>query len=106
MYVNGNENSENDDVKEIFKKVKIEDGLTCNNPTEVSYYSSGLFFQCGKVPEDESDESDRVNINEEYYYYCSDCYTTVSNKKKRGKDTKFRVEKDYESNRLKFLLIK
>jgi hypothetical protein len=46
-----------------------------------------------KVPEDESDEYDRVNINEEYYYYCSGRYTTVSDKKKRGKDTKFRAEK-------------
>jgi hypothetical protein len=84
-------------VKEIFKKVKVDDGLTFNNLTEVSYYSSDLFeeicFQRGKVPEDESDESDRANINEEYYYYYNDCYTTVSNKKKCGKDTKFRVEK-------------
>ena len=44
------------------------------------YYSSGLFekicFQCGKVPEDECDESDRVKVNEEYYYYCDECYMT------------------------------
>ena len=83
--INDDENNENDDVGEIFKKVKVDDGLLCSNPTEVSYYSSGVFeeicFQCGKVPEDESNESDRVNENEGYYYYCSECYITVSNKK-------------------------
>ena len=93
--INDDENNENDDVGEIFTKVKVDDGLLCSNPTEVSYYSSGVFeeicFQCGKVPEDESNESDRVNENEGGYYYCSECYITVSNKKKRSKDTKFRV---------------
>ena len=92
-----NENSEHDGVEEIFKKVKVDDGLLCSNPTEVSYYSSGLFeeicFQCGKVPEDECDESDRSNVNEGFYYYCDECHTTVSSKKKRGKSTKFKVSK-------------
>jgi len=59
-----NENSENDDVGEIFKKVKVNDSLTYNHPMEVSYYSSGLFeeicFKCGKVPE-EIDESEKFN---------------------------------------------
>ena len=94
--INGDENSEHDDVGEIFKKVKVDDGLLCSNSTEVSYYSSGLFeeicFQCGKVPEDESNESDRVNVNEGYYY-CDECYITVSSKIKRGKGTKFQVTK-------------
>ncbi|PKK64053.1 hypothetical protein RhiirC2_788029 [Rhizophagus irregularis] len=85
--INGDENSEHDYVGEIFKKVKVDDGLICNNPTEISYYSSGLFeeicFQCGKVPEDECDESDRPNLNEGFYYYCDECHTTVSSKKKR-----------------------
>jgi hypothetical protein len=71
--------------------------LLCSNPTEVSYYSSGLFeeicFQCGKVPEDECDESDIVKVNEGYYYYCSECYMTVSDKKKRAKNTKFQITK-------------
>ena len=70
--INDSKNSEHDDAKEIFKKVKVDDGLTCINPTEISYYSSGLFeeicFQCGKVPEGENDESNRVNVNEGYYY--------------------------------------
>ena len=91
------ENSEHDDVGEIFKKVKVDDGLLCSNPTEISYYSSGLFeeicFQCGKVPEDEYDESDRVKVNEGYYYYCSECYMTVSDKKKRAKNTRFQITK-------------
>ncbi|CAB4488680.1 unnamed protein product [Rhizophagus irregularis] len=95
--INGDENSEHDYVGEIFKKVKVDDGLICNNPTEISYYSSGLFeeicFQCGKVPEDECDESDRPNLNEGFYYYCDECHTTVSSKKKRGKNTKFQVSK-------------
>ncbi|CAG8494151.1 839_t:CDS:2, partial [Funneliformis caledonium] len=56
-------NSEHEDVGEIFNKVNVDDGLLCSNPTEVSYYSSGLFeeicFQCRKVPEDECNESDR-----------------------------------------------
>ena len=60
--------------------------MLCSNPTEVFYYSSGLFeeicFQCGKVPEDECDESDRVKVNEGHYYYCGECYMTVSDKKK------------------------
>jgi hypothetical protein len=84
-------------VEEIFKKVKVDDGLTCNSPIEVSYYSSGLFeeicFQCGKVSEDECDESNKVNVDGGYYYYCSECHTTVSSKKKRAKDTKFQVTK-------------
>jgi hypothetical protein len=46
-----------------------------------------------KVPEDEFDESERVSVNEIYYHYCDECYTTVSNKKKRGKDVKFQVAK-------------
>ncbi|CAB5209375.1 unnamed protein product [Rhizophagus irregularis] len=95
--INGDENSEHDYVGEIFKKVKVDDGLICNNPTEISYYSSGLFeeicFQCGKVPENECDESDRPNLNEGFYYYCDECHTTVSSKKKRGKNTKFQVSK-------------
>ncbi|CAB5368674.1 unnamed protein product [Rhizophagus irregularis] len=95
--INGDENSEHDYVGEIFKKVKVDDGLIFNNPTEISYYSSGLFeeicFQCGKVPEDECDESDRPNLNEGFYYYCDECHTTVSSKKKRGKNTKFQVSK-------------
>lgn len=96
--INSEENSDN--VGEIFKKVKVDDGLKCSDPTEVSYYSSGLFeeicFQCGKVPTDEGNESDRRNVNEGnegYYYYCSECYMTVPNKKKRSKDTKFRATK-------------
>jgi len=32
------ENSEHDDVGEIFKKVKVDDGLLCSNPTEVSLF--------------------------------------------------------------------
>ena len=59
---------------------------------ETSYYSSGLFedicFQCGKVPEDEFDESEKVSVNEIYYHYCDECYTTVSNKKD-SRDVKF-----------------
>jgi len=47
----------------------------------------------GKVPEDEFNESDRVSVNEIYYHYCNEFYTTVSNKKKRGKDVKFQVTK-------------
>ena len=94
--INSDENSEHDDVEDIFKKVKVDDELTCSNPTEVSYYSSGLFeeicFQCGKV-QDECNESGKVNVNEGYYYYCCECYTTVSSKKKRVKDTKFQVTK-------------
>ena len=45
--------------------------LKRSDPTKISYYSSGLFeeicFQCGKVPEGENDESNRVNVNEGYY---------------------------------------
>ena len=33
-----NENSEHDDIGEIFKKVKIDDGLKCSDPKEISYY--------------------------------------------------------------------
>jgi len=93
----GDENSESDDVGKIFENVKVDNKLICSSSMEVSYYSSGLFedicFQCGKVPEDEFDESDRVSVNEIYYHYCDECYTTVSNKKKRGKDVKFQVTK-------------
>ena len=93
----GDENSESDEVGNIFENVKVDDKLMCSNPMEVSYYSSGLFedicFQCGKVPDDEFDESERVSVNETYYHYCDECYTTVSNKKKRGKDVKFQVAK-------------
>ena len=93
----GNENNENDDVGKIFENVKVDDKLTCSDPIEVSYYSSGLFedicFQCGKVPENECDKSAEVSVNEVYYYYCDECYTTVSNKKKCGKDAKFQVTK-------------
>jgi hypothetical protein len=92
-----NEDGQSDDVGRIFENVKVDDKLACNNPMEVSYYSSGLFedicFQCGKIPEDECDESTRVSMNEVYYYYCDECYTTVSNKKRRGKDVKFQVTK-------------
>ena len=91
------ENSKSDDVGRIFENVKVDDKLTCSNPMEVSYYSSGLSedicFQCGKVPEDECDESIKVSMNEVYYYYCNECHTTVLNKKKRGKDVKFQVTK-------------
>ena len=38
-------------------------------------------FQCGKVPEDESGESSKVNVNKGYYCYCGECYAKVSNKK-------------------------
>ena len=38
-------------------------------------------FQCGKVPEGENDESNRVNVNEGYYYCCDEYYVTVPNKK-------------------------
>ena len=34
----------------------------------------------------------KTELDEVYYYYCDECYTTVSNKK-RGKDVKFRVTK-------------
>jgi len=91
------ENSEYDDVGEIFKKVKVDDELLCSNPTEISYYSSGLFeeicFQCEKVSEDKYDESDRVKINERYYYYCSKCYMIVSEKKKHAKNIRFQIIK-------------
>ena len=94
---NVDENIENDDIGKIFENVKVDDKLSCNNPMEISYYSSGLFeeicFQCGKVPEDECDESNRVNVNETYYYYCDECYATISNKKKRGKDVKAQATK-------------
>ncbi|CAB4397956.1 unnamed protein product [Rhizophagus irregularis] len=93
----GDKNSENNEVVNIFENVKVDDKLMCSNPMEISYYSSGLFedicFQCGKVPEDEFDESEKVSVNEIYYHYCDECYTTVSNKKKRGKDVKFQVAK-------------
>ncbi|CAI2179249.1 11947_t:CDS:2, partial [Funneliformis geosporum] len=91
----GDENNKKDDVERIFENVKVDNKLACNNPMEFSYYSSGLFedicFECEKVPENECDESARVSINEVYYYYCDECYTTVSNKKKRNKDVKFQL---------------
>ncbi|CAB4430244.1 unnamed protein product [Rhizophagus irregularis] len=41
-----------------------------------------------KAPEDEFDESERVSVNEIYYQYCDECYTTVSNKKKQISSSK------------------
>jgi len=72
--------------------------VLCDRPMEVAYYSSGLFekncFQCGKVPENECDESNKVSINEGYYYYyCDECYATTPGKKKRTKNTKFQSVK-------------
>ncbi|RIA89460.1 hypothetical protein C1645_824848 [Glomus cerebriforme] len=61
---NGDENSEHDDDGEIFKKVKVDDGL------------------CEKVPEDGGNESDKVSVIEGYYYYCEECSTAASSKKK------------------------
>ena len=94
---NSDENNESDDVGEIFKKVKVDDGLLCDRPMEVAYYSSGLFenicFQYGKVPENECDESNKVSINEGYYYYCDECYATTPGKKKRTKNTSKKVTK-------------
>ena len=34
----------------------------------------------------------KTELDEVYYYYCDECYTTVSNKK-RGKVVKFQVTK-------------
>ena len=71
--------------------------VLCDHPMEVAYYSSGLFenicFQCGKVPENECDESNKVSINEGYYYYCDECYATTPGKKKCTKNTKFQPVK-------------
>ncbi|GET62551.1 hypothetical protein GLOIN_2v1771923 [Rhizophagus irregularis DAOM 181602=DAOM 197198] len=39
----GNENSENNKVKNIFENVKVDDKLMCSNSIEVFYYSSSLF---------------------------------------------------------------
>ena len=93
---------ESDDVGEIFKKVRVDDSLLCDRLMEVAYYSSGLFedicFRCGKVPENECDESNKVSVDEGYYYYCDECYVTTSGKKKRTKNTKFKSAKRSRNN--------
>lgn len=48
-----------------------------NKVIDCSYNSNGLFkdtyFQRRKEPESERDESNKVNINARYYYYCNEC---------------------------------
>ena len=77
----------------LSEKEKI--GLKCKTweiAMQYGKYLSGLFedicFRCGKAPENECDESNKVSVNEGYYYYCDECYATTSGKKKRTKNTK------------------
>jgi hypothetical protein len=80
----GNSNDvESDDVSDLFKHVKVNNKLNCNNSMEVSYYSCNLYedlcFLCG-INEREETES-----QEECYYYCSECSVGIKDKKKRKK---------------------
>ena len=64
--------SNDDDVLEIIKKVKVNDSLTCNSPMEIPYYSSNLFqevcFSCGlKEP-----PVSTTYVKDEFYFYCND----------------------------------
>ncbi|CAB4432661.1 unnamed protein product [Rhizophagus irregularis] len=68
---------ESDDVGNIFENVKVD-------KVDDKLISCTMW----KAPEDEFDESERVSVNEIYYQYCDECYTTVSNKKKQISSSK------------------
>lgn len=91
------EHDDSDNIGDLFKKVKINDSLTCNLPMEVPYYSSGLFenicFQCGNIPEENDESINSVSIDDGYYYYCNECNSSVSDKRKRSKDAKLQQNK-------------
>jgi hypothetical protein len=95
--VDDENNDDSDNIGDLFKKVKINDSLTCNLPMEVPYYSSGLFenicFQCGNIPEENDESINSVSIDDGYYYYCNECNSSVSDKRKRSKDAKLQQNK-------------
>ncbi|CAG8848800.1 13949_t:CDS:1, partial [Racocetra persica] len=73
-------------IKELFEKVFINDGLTCNSPIKKAYYSAQIFlllcFKCG--------DADIVTpILATQYLLCTECTQKGVKTPTRGKFLKF-----------------
>ncbi|CAG8850401.1 455_t:CDS:1, partial [Racocetra persica] len=73
-------------IKQLFEKVFINDGLTCNSPIEKAYYSAQIFsllcFECG-----DSDISTPIPVTQ--YPLCAECTQKGIKTPTRGKSLKF-----------------
>ncbi|CAG8848397.1 14780_t:CDS:1, partial [Racocetra persica] len=73
-------------IKELFEKVFINDGLTCNSPMEKAYYSAQIFsllcFECGNT-------DIIIPIPAAQYPLCTECTQKGVKTLTRGKSLKF-----------------
>ncbi|KAF0449754.1 hypothetical protein F8M41_002397 [Gigaspora margarita] len=84
-------------IKQIFEKVFINDGLTCNSPIEKAYYSAQIFsllcYECG-------DTNIVIPIPVTQYPLCEECTQKGIKTPTRGKSLKFTAHIHKKKRRL------